>query len=276
MTKFNRWVTISVAHFLAKRTLEFHSARIYQCTGTHTFEKPRIKIFAVSYEDYLVPTWDEFKRVIREAFTVDDKSDVDAIISTLEKRATSKTGIRAEAYRSLYLIRQFMEGSRKTYKMRMHCEAVLAALLVAKQSSSDTDPLAKFYKVLGLACLDVKSFIHIFQNLGHDMISVTKLCCPICWELFKALDLNIRISGCHPNVSPLALPETLSPEISSKVTRSLQSLLVGQLKHLLDRKQPLTGHSRNESETGYSAASSNESSSQFSGPYANWKRAVTH
>jgi hypothetical protein len=83
--------------------------------------------------------------------------------------------------------------------------------------------------------------------------------------------LDIKISGCHPNVTPLALPETLSPEIITKMVDALRILLVSQLKPLLENKAPQIGHSRNESESGYSAASSNEGSATFDGPYGNWR-----
>jgi hypothetical protein len=105
----------------------------------------------------------------------------------------------------------------------------------------------------------------------HDMISVSKLCCPVCWELFKAVMLDIKISGCHPNVTPLALPETLSPEIYSKMIISLRTLLVSQLKPLLLNRLPETRHSRNESETGHSATSSNEGSSVYGAPFEVWR-----
>ena len=55
-------------------------------------------------EDYLVSIWDKFKCVIQEAFTVDDKSNIDAIIfiTTMEKRDTSKIGIWPEASLNLF------------------------------------------------------------------------------------------------------------------------------------------------------------------------------
>jgi hypothetical protein len=83
--------------------------------------------------------------------------------------------------------------------------------------------------------------------------------------------LDIKISGCHPNVTPLALPETLSPEIITKMVDALRILLVSQLRPLSENKAPQVGHSRNESESGYSAASSNEGAAIFVGPYRNYQ-----
>jgi hypothetical protein len=157
---FIRWITIFVAHFLAKRTLEFHAARHFQ-SSPNTFEKPKIRILAVKSENYDVPKWDDFKRVIREAF-IEGKDKVDDIITILEESVKDGAGIRPEAYNSLNSFRNIMEGRTSILKMCMHCEAVFLALLDArrraqsKKSSADTDnleTLAKFFKVLGLVCL---------------------------------------------------------------------------------------------------------------------------
>jgi hypothetical protein len=103
------------------------------------------------------------------------------------------------------------------------------------------------------------------------MISVSKLCCPVCWELFKALKLDIKISGCHPTVTPLALPETLSPEVVREVVDSLRTQLISQLKPLLQTNRSRTvQHRRNESETGHSATSSNEGASKYANSYQVW------
>ena len=163
LAMFHRWATIFIAHFLTKQTLEYQSARIFE-SSPDGFKKPNIKIFAVTSEEYSVPDWDQFKRVIREAFT-DTDSDIGAvnyIISILEDRVKTGFGLRPDAQRSLATFKRIMEGNMKTYTLRMHCEAVLAALLDASrraqsESSTDTDTdleaLANFYKVLGLIVL---------------------------------------------------------------------------------------------------------------------------
>jgi hypothetical protein len=91
------------------------------------------------------------------------------------------------------------------------------------------------------------------------MVSVSKLCCPVCWELFKALDLGTNIRGCHPTVTPLALPDILPPKITERIVTRLQTILSSQLVHIV-LKSPVktTQHRRNESEAGYSATSSND------------------
>ena len=280
---FNRWVTIFVAHFLAKQTLEFQSRRIFQAKPD-AFKKPKIRVFAVSSEQYLVPSWSEFEHVIREAFTAKGEEDtVERIITSLVNKIKTGDGLTREVSLShpLTVIREVINGcSQPTYNLRMHCEAVFAALLDAhnraqSKSSADTDAdletLAKFFKVHSLVCLDVNVSFIFSQTLQRDMISVSKLCCPVCWELFKVLKLDIKIRGCHPTVTPLALPETLSLDISNGVIASLRPQLTAQLKPLLINKWPqTTQHRRNESEMGHSASSSNEGALDYSSSYQKW------
>jgi hypothetical protein len=170
--KFFRWVTIFVAHFLAKRTLEYQSARIFQ-VSPNTFKKPKIKIFAVNSEEYTVPSWKDFKRVIQEASA--DKDKVDDFITALEEGIREGSMLKGDAPRHLATIKRILEGNMPTIRLRMHCEAVFAALLEIRQrvqsqskSPADTDfkELAKFFEVLGLVCLDVECFIHTFPDLA--------------------------------------------------------------------------------------------------------------
>ena len=175
LSRFNRWVSIFVAHFLAKRTLEYQSAQIFKASPD-LFKKPEIKIFAVMSEDYSVPSWDQFKQVIGDAFTImDEKATIDRIITTLEDRVKDGYGLTREARRSLNDFRRIITGDLEIYNIRMHCEAVLAAILDAQRSrvsqSSDSDTMTKLgimceiSKVL-VVCLYVKPFILIFPDLG--------------------------------------------------------------------------------------------------------------
>lgn len=168
MFKFNRWVTIFVAHFLAKRTLEFQSSRIFMASP-NTFKKPKFKVFAVNSEDYSVPPWEEFKRVIREALP--EKDNVNDIITTLEDSCNRCKG---DVRTSLRLFLDIKDGKKKTLRLRMHCEAVFAALLEIRKRAQSKSPAVtdmfveqtEIFKVLGLVCLDVKYFIHTFPALA--------------------------------------------------------------------------------------------------------------
>jgi hypothetical protein len=165
-----------------------------------------------------VPTWDEFKSIIRDAFTLNDTVDsVDHIIATLETKVKYGVGLTPDARRLLRPFQQVVEGNMTKYKMRMHCEAVFAALLVARnraQSPSvdtETQALANFYMVLGLVCLDVKCFIHIFPVLAGRYDFGVEIVLP---RLLGALqsswlkDPNSRLSSQH---NPTCVARHISP-----------------------------------------------------------------
>ena len=125
------WVTIFVAHFLAKRTLEFQSAQIFQAQPEN-FRKPKIKILAVESEIYEVPPWDQIKHVIWEALVDVEEVDIKRIITALEEKVMKWYGVAPETARGLHLLRGIIDGTMKTCHLHMHCEAVFAVLLEAR------------------------------------------------------------------------------------------------------------------------------------------------
>ena len=81
------------------------------------------------------------------------------------------------------------------------------------------------------------------------------------------------IRGCHPTITPLALPETLPNEISQEMLNRFRAHLSSQLRHLAVETLPINptfGHHRNASDTGYSATSSNESATGYLSDYQHW------
>lgn len=266
--------------------MEFQTARIFEA-DSKAFSKPKIKILAVNSEGYVVPPWDEFKRVIRSALPLGVS---ERLIDSMEKAADSSHGfgLSNEASRKLDLFRSVVKGELEIYNLRMHCEAVFVALLDVRgrhgrhsnSSAIDRDSefktLVEISKVLGVVFRCKIFRLIFFQNLQEDMISVSKLCCPVCWELFEALNLDTKIRGCHPTVTPVALPETLSLEISEKMVTRLRTLLDAQVNFffLEGNDARRTQHSRNESETGHSTTSSNECASECGDSYQSYK--ATH
>ena len=93
----------------------------------------------------------------------------------------------------------------------------------------------------------------------------------MCWKLFEALNLGTGIRGCHSTVTPLALPETLSPEFIGDMVKHFWPVLASQLINLCnDTSTQTIQHSRNDSEMAYSTASSNESASEYRQSYQSW------
>jgi hypothetical protein len=110
------------------------------------------------------------------------------------------------------------------------------------------------------------------QTLDSSKVSVSKLCCPVCWELFHILNMENAVCGCHPTVTPIVLPETLPEHVSEKMISHLRALLSGQLRHLLfPNIIPVgAGHHRNSSESAYSSTSSNENAAEYSDEFQTW------
>jgi hypothetical protein len=105
------------------------------------------------------------------------------------------------------------------------------------------------------------------------MVSVSKLCCPVCWELFQVLKKEHTVRGCHPTVTPVVLPETLPNCVSEAMVVRFRIHAGNQLRRLLPTAMvSITGlgHRRNTSESGYSAASSNESAMEHSNETKTW------
>jgi hypothetical protein len=59
---FFGWVRTFVAHFLGKRNLEVHTV---QLASAGFNKRPEIRVLAVNSEQYRVPSWEEFEKVIR-------------------------------------------------------------------------------------------------------------------------------------------------------------------------------------------------------------------
>ena len=90
----------------------------------------------------------------------------------------------------------------------------------------------------------------------------------MCWKLFEALNLGTGIRGCHSTVTPLAL---LSPEIIGDMVKHFWLVLASQLRNLCNNTSTRTiQYSCNDSEMTYSAASSNESASEYRQSYQSW------
>ena len=107
-----------------------------------------------------------------------------------------------------------------------------------------------------------------FQNLAGDVVCVSRLCCPVCWELYKILGKEGTVRGCHSTVTPVVLPETLPDYVSTEMVTCFRAHLSSQLRHLLSPAVGLvTGpknmHHRHSSESGYSASSSNEGATEM-------------
>ncbi len=78
------------------------------------------------------------------------------------------------------------------------------------------------------------------------MISVSKLCCPVCWELLKLLgkeeELNaggghpvFSVRGCHSHIYPVVLPASISPKVRKDMVSKFLSYLGEELMGLVSK-----------------------------------------
>jgi hypothetical protein len=142
---FFGWVRTFVAHFLGKRNLEVYTAHL---ASANINNRPQIKVLAVNSEQYRVPSWGEFEKVIRDALLDISEEDKGDIIEALRNKIITGKGLAPDADRSLFFLREIIENRHKeTCNLIMHCEAVVAALLESQKD--DNLILAELSKVLG-------------------------------------------------------------------------------------------------------------------------------
>jgi hypothetical protein len=153
---FFRWVRTCVAHFLGKRNLEVYTARL---ASVKLNKRPEIRVFSVRGETYLVPAWNKFEDVIRNALTDTSEKDATEIIRNLRDKITTGKGLNSEAQRSVGLMGRIIKHKQATCTLIMHCEAVIAAIL-------ESGNFAKLSEVLLFSLyLNMKIFTHVFPEL---------------------------------------------------------------------------------------------------------------
>ena len=87
---------------------------------------------------------------------------------------------------------------------------------------------ARFF-YLNICLLDLT--IYHKNLLRSGMISVSKLCCPVCWELLAILneDKPLSLRGCHPMIYAVELPKWLPSEIVDEMNERFQNYLQQEL-----------------------------------------------
>ena len=91
---FFGWVRSFVACFLGKWNLEVFMTRL---ASNEIHEWPKIRVYSVSSQLYLMPTWEEFQRVIKDALVDILEKDVNKLIQCLWGIVISRTKLNSEA-----------------------------------------------------------------------------------------------------------------------------------------------------------------------------------
>lgn len=134
-----------MACFLGKRNLEVVIAKLASSESKFV-KRPEITVYFLKSQVFKVPTLAEIEKVIKDALGGTSEEDTDYITKHLLNHVNG-TIVMPEIQRSLGFLRRIVEGSKKTLTLRMHCEAVAAALL----ESGDRSDQLKLAEVRGCA-----------------------------------------------------------------------------------------------------------------------------
>ncbi len=76
---------------------------------------------------------------------------------------------------------------------------------------------------------------------------MSKLCCPVCWELLRTLNQdgrhNLIARGCHSTIYPVALPEWIPDHVHQDMVRKFRVYLCAELAKLTVTQPLLLGES---------------------------------
>jgi hypothetical protein len=118
-----------------------------------------------------------------------------------------------------------------------HCEALLALLIIyyctgggANSTNSELVKLLQVGPALTLIIPNANKFNS--QSLDRATIAVSKLCCPICWELMAVLNalLNgFKVRGRHPTLFRTLLPVFCPVDVLQEMVNRLQDHLYKEL-----------------------------------------------
>lgn len=269
-----RFIKTFVVHLTAKRALERH------CFGTKEHEV-NISLLTVGRSFLSIPagSWPKMQNILRASLLSDPESDpstsasdADKAIKTLEDKI--QTPPEKCRRRSRYLLSQFkkiIEGTPIRFSGGLHCETVLATLckyLELFLRGGDNADLISICKVLLFTyyyLLDLT--IYHKKLLQSGMISASKLCCPVCWELLEILRkdsenaLPLLLRGHHSTIYPVELPKWLPDEIVVEMNERFQKHLRQEIEIMLlgAEQRARSRHVTHESESNISVASSTNS-----------------
>jgi hypothetical protein len=115
-----------------------------------------------------------------------------------------------------------------------------------------------------VSCLYLTNLIQYPQHSNQGMIVVSKLCCPVCWQLMEILrgdSEDFRVRGRHTTMFPVGLPSWLPIDVLQQMVDRFKKFLLDELVTMVQSSERLAStrrHNRNpsqQSESGLSVAS---------------------
>ncbi|KAF8330282.1 hypothetical protein F5887DRAFT_83083 [Amanita rubescens] len=172
-------------------------------------------------------------RIINQAHwaAIPEGHTIDQIIDVLERKLISEdpgSWNQGEAFRIVKGFQNLKEDKDPPghpFSAIMHCEAVIAALAEYFRRRKDQSKMnLNNDKELREACLELET----------GTISVSKLCCPVCWHLLTKVlgkTSSIQARGCHSVIYPVVLPDWLSQEDEASMLQCFRQYL---RRHLIE------------------------------------------
>jgi len=111
-------------------------------------------------------------------------------------------------------------GNPNKFIGNYHCEALLAAIIA-----------------LGLPHNNLPGFLG--EHWKKNLITVSKLCCPVCWDLLALLKINGEhpvVRGRHPSLSPVDLPPWLPTGTVTAMVALYRNRLLKELAAMVSSK----------------------------------------
>jgi hypothetical protein len=251
---FVKWARTLVAQVIGRRQLES------QADLSPKFPV-KISVLEVNPITYRMPTWSELLDVARCALQEGstNATKIVHVVQALQGHVNS-----SYIFQTLDQLKGTTHGAPPCVVISFHCEATMAALsqygCKVKEwpqkgyEDAHLERLRQICKVVNLLSLFTPlSFDHNPQNLKTSPLAVSKLCCPVCWDL---LDIMTRDSegvaaqamphfsllGHHSTIYPTALPPIIPENVQDQMISHFRSYLCNQLLQLRQPASDLKTH----------------------------------
>jgi hypothetical protein len=239
---FRRWIRLQTSHFQAINVLSPQRGHKYN-------GKVEITLLNVRMPPKN-PTIQPWRNILEEH--APPSFDIGNVLQTLTQRATAFYSAKntegtlqphsiIKAFSSvLGYAEKEIDDPTLVFSGNVHCEAALASLTKYVQHIPNvSDELSDLVKV--------QYFVHqnsthhvdaMLQSLDQRNIAVSKLCCPVCWELLQLIGGDtdsFKVRGFHTTLYTVELPSWLPRDVVEKMV----DLYGAHLRHELNRMMEL-------------------------------------
>ncbi|KAF8330281.1 hypothetical protein F5887DRAFT_986545 [Amanita rubescens] len=253
-TVFRRWIMTFVSHLSAKRVLEKHVSEVLPMNA-----EVDLRLLSVKRPQTSPDSWDQMKDIIRKAVEKGNTNSLSMTVLDIATILDTLTNLIKDCLSSpnstdgrhpiiqLFELRDNQVVPRPISKFRgsQHCEAILASF-------------SMFYAAAKLVD-DNAELLNITKKLNNVRIGVSKLCCPVCWDLLsilqnqrskKGLPKNLFVHGRHPTLHEVDLPDWLPSDVLTAMVNWYESKLyegLCNLEKMVESQTERRSHRRNPS-----------------------------